>query len=566
MGNKVLSFDCGCQFDITEGEGTTVRTGLDNVVNIPRIKFDPDNVPLTCPATWELLSNGATKGVWQLESPLGKGWAKRLKPANMEELAALTALLRPGCINALSGDPPKSMTQRYVDRKLNLEPVTYLHPALEGPTGKTYGVLVYQEQAMQIAQAIAGFDLQKADVLRKAIGKKKADLMAQVEKEFIEGCKQAGIVSEEQAAEIFGWVKESQKYSFNKSHAVSYGLLAYRTAYCKAHFPVPFYVAYLRGSAWKQDTHEEIHELVQDARLANIDIYGPDLRQHRRHFHVKETGPNPGIYCGLADIKQVGHSAVLKVSEGIEEVESETGKKLADWKWVDYLFYFSDKIPSTVNIAFISVGAIDYVGVPRIRMLHEFDAWNQLTAKEKKWVAEYHKTQPFTNLAEALKTVAPTKKMGGGCHDMRRSEKVANLYKAVANPASKMEDSAHWIAFQEEKFLGISFTCSRVDGIEEAIVANCTCRDFMNGEGNDYIVMAVEVDRTKEHKVKNGKSAGSVMAFIDVSDSTGPMSCVCFPRQWAEFSSLLEVGNIVILRGKRDKDRGSLIIEKVQQL
>jgi DNA polymerase-3 subunit alpha len=137
--------------------------------------------------TWQLFSDGKTKGIFQLESNLGRSWSKKLAPENIEELAALIAIIRPGCLKAIIDG--KSMTQRFVDRKHKNEEVTYLHESLEEVLKPTYGVLVYQEQSMRIAQKLAGFDLKKADDLRKAIGKKKASLMAEIRVDFVEGCK-----------------------------------------------------------------------------------------------------------------------------------------------------------------------------------------------------------------------------------------------------------------------------------------------------------------------------------------------------------------------------------------
>jgi len=186
-----------------------------------------------CEETWGLFHEGRTKGVFQLESNLGKSWSRKLKPSNMEELAALVALIRPGCLKAISNG--KSMTQRYVDRKNQVEEVEYLHESLEEVLKPTYGVLVYQEQSMRIVQKLAGFDLKEADVLRKAIGKKKADLMAKVRKDFIKGCARIGMVDEATADEIFGWIEKSSRYSFNKSHAVAYAMCSYWSAYHKMH-------------------------------------------------------------------------------------------------------------------------------------------------------------------------------------------------------------------------------------------------------------------------------------------------------------------------------------------
>ena len=135
--------------------------------------------------TWSLFKEGRTKGVFQLESNLGRAWSKRLQPTNLEELGALIALIRPGSLKAITDG--KSMTQHYVDRKSGLDVIKYLHESLTDVLQSTKGVLIYQEQSMRIAQELAGFNLQEADVLRKAIGKKKADLMAKVRKDFLEG-------------------------------------------------------------------------------------------------------------------------------------------------------------------------------------------------------------------------------------------------------------------------------------------------------------------------------------------------------------------------------------------
>ena len=205
--------------------------------------FEPLELGFEDEKAWNLICSGKTKGVFQLESNLGKSWAKRVQPKNIEELSALISIIRPGTLKAIVDG--KSMTQHYVDRKNGVQEITYLHPSLEPILKGTQGVLVYQEQSMQIAQQLAGFNLQEADNLRKAIGKKKADLMAQVKKAFLEGAANKEIVTNEEAQEIFGWIEKSSRYAFNKSHAVSYAVCAYWSAFCKAHHQLEFYCNYL---------------------------------------------------------------------------------------------------------------------------------------------------------------------------------------------------------------------------------------------------------------------------------------------------------------------------------
>ena len=170
--NGYAYFECGCKFEVEE-EAPPVK-----------LKWDFD-LPLNCQRTWDLIGEGNTKGVFQLETRFGQQYAKKLKPENIEQLAALSAILRPGCIQSIRDG--KNIAEHYMDRKNGLEEVTISHPALEPILSPTFGEMIYQEQAMRIAQDIAGFDLQQADVLRKAIGKKKADIMRVLVQEIVSG-------------------------------------------------------------------------------------------------------------------------------------------------------------------------------------------------------------------------------------------------------------------------------------------------------------------------------------------------------------------------------------------
>ena len=259
-----LRWPCGCTFPIV---GTEDKDNVKNVKSGDKlplgIKLDiyANDFPLKCRATWELIHTGRTKGVFQLEGNLGRQWSHELKPDNIEDMGALGALLRPGCLRAMSQlegeEKPKSMTKRYCDRKNLLESVVYIHPSLQPILQKTQGVLVFQEQAMRLAVDLAGFNKQEADVLRKAIGKKKPEIMAALKGSFLDGCKNTGIVSKEISEEIFGWIQESQRYSFNKSHADAYGKNGYWSAFCKAHFITQFYCSWLNGAGWKGDKRYE---------------------------------------------------------------------------------------------------------------------------------------------------------------------------------------------------------------------------------------------------------------------------------------------------------------------
>ena len=181
------TFSCGCKFE-TDDAGKVI--------------FNPDitKLDLECPAAWDLVCEGNTKGVFQLESQLGRSLSKQAKPRNIGELSDLIAIMRPGCLDSMVNG--KSLTMHYIDRKHGIDSVVYLHDALEPILQSTQGILVYQEQAMRIATEIGGFDLQEADTLRKAIGKKQADMMAQVKTSFLEKSVDKGIVNKEQAEKV----------------------------------------------------------------------------------------------------------------------------------------------------------------------------------------------------------------------------------------------------------------------------------------------------------------------------------------------------------------------------
>ena len=215
-----------------------------------------EDIDLECQKTWYLISDGNTKGVFQLESRLGQSMAKKLKPQNIEQLSALISILRPGCLEAVRDG--KTVSNHYIDKKNGLESIDYFHEALESILMTTYGEMVYQEQAMQICQKIANFDLCEADMLRKAIGKKKPEEMAKIKTLFLDKSKVSKIVNVDEAEQIFSWIEKSQRYSFNKSHAISYAMNAYVSAYAKAHYPKQFFVSYLKYAKDKIDPIREI--------------------------------------------------------------------------------------------------------------------------------------------------------------------------------------------------------------------------------------------------------------------------------------------------------------------
>ena len=544
-----LEFSCGCRFPIKEG----------------RVCFSPEieKIELGCSNTWELISSGNTKGCFQLESRLGQSISKKVRPRSIQDLAALVSIMRPGCMEAVVDG--KSLTNHYIDRKHGRESVDYFHSSLEEILKETYGILVYQEQSMRIAQEIAGFNLQEADVLRKAIGKKKTDVMSQVKKTFLQKSSEKGIVTKEQAEEIFSWIEKSQRYSFNKSHAVSYAFNAYLSAYAKAHFSHEFFTSYLFYSKEKQKPHEEINELVNNAKRMDIEVFPPDVRKQNTNFELQDKK----IYFGLSDIKGVGTAVIDKIREASKETEEEICKKLKDWTWIEYLTFFSPRITSTAIKAMISVGACSYINSNRTKMLYEYGIVSKLTKKELGWLKnsilenrELANKSLITILDIMIEQPVGRK---GAIANKKRAVVVYEMAQSLKKPPFALEDIPEWVAGKEELLLGIPITCMKIDSCDTSS-ANSTCKDVANKVARDYPMLAVEIGELREIQIKNGRNRGDKMAFVSVSDNTCAIDCVIFSESWREYKDLLTDGNTVLINGNLDRNRDSFIIDKVWQI
>jgi DNA polymerase III alpha subunit len=508
--------------------------------------FEPLELGFEDEKAWDLICSGKTKGVFQLESNLGKSWAKRVQPKNIEELSALISIIRPGTLKAIVDG--KSMTQHYVDRKNGVQEITYLHPSLEPILKGTQGVLVYQEQSMQIAQQLAGFNLQEADNLRKAIGKKKADLMAQVKKAFLEGAANKEIVTNEEAEEIFGWIEKSSRYAFNKSHAVSYAICAYWSAYAKAHFPLEFYCNYLIHSSGKPDPQQEVRELVNDAKNLEIYVNPPSIKALNTQTDIIEDR----IHFGLIDIKSVGARQIDKFRDAVVYLEQTIGKQLCEVSWYEFLILASQKINSRMLTALISVGFFADLPESRQQMLDEFDTWSNITKKEAEWAEDNFEN--YSNLVDLLKAMSPVKKDGGAAFNSKRSQIISDLVIQCENPSYSLKDDPEWVIRTEENYLGIGLTYSRVEAYDTSL-ANTTIKEFINGKRGN-VKMAVTINEVKRYTAKKGKAIGLEMAFLCVEDTTGTMDSVTvFSDQWDKYKNILYEGNNVILIGQDSKKR-----------
>ena len=542
----MIKFDCGCEFHESE----------DGII------FDPEitSLPLGCSATWDLLAAGNTKGVFQLESQLGRSLAKQTKPENIEELSDLIAIMRPGCLEAMVNG--KSLTMHYIDRKHYREPVEYLHESLEPILKSTYGILVYQEQAILIATEIAGFDLQEADILRKAIGKKKADVMAEVKKSFIEKSTDRGIVSKEQAEEIFSWIEKSQRYSFNKSHSVSYAHNSYLTAYCKAHFPKEFFTAYLKNAVGKPDTFWEVNELVNNAKIMGIEVLPPNIIHMNEEFRL--IGKNPTY--GMTNVKNVGSSVFRKMINHIKE----NNINLAECDWDCFLLLVAPFVNKKAFESLILAGVFDCFKISRSKMQHHFNLIKEFTKREMEWLKAYKETTPTATATDAISEMVELSKERTKNRPIFRQDRIPvieDLLTTYDNPGYDLYDSPSWLSKVEEELLGISLTCNKVDDYDTSR-SNCSCKEFIDGFNSQKgIVLAVKVDSVREWTIKKGKAKGMKMGFVTVSDTSCSLDNVtAFSEEWEKYKRVLHEGNTVLLRGMKDSNRGSFLIKKVEQL
>ena len=255
-------------------------------------RFSFDNIPLNDPTVYQMYSDGDLKGVFQCESSGMQDMMKRVKPDKLADIVALIALYRPG---------PMQFMDTFINRKHGKEEINYPHDSLKKLLEETYGVWVYQEQVMETARIISGYSLGEADILRRAMGKKKPEEMAQQRERFVSGAKEN--VPKETAEKVFDQLSEFAEYGFNKAHAAAYALISYRTAYCKTHYPAAFYAATMSVNNGEKD----FKELAEAARKQNIKLLNPDINTSGKDFALTK---NNEVRFGLATIKNVGASFI----------------------------------------------------------------------------------------------------------------------------------------------------------------------------------------------------------------------------------------------------------------
>lgn len=549
--NQLYKFDCGCEFP--------VYGDVKDYDNLPMIKIDYDNINYGCSDTWDLFKSGATLGVFQLENGLGQRWSKTLRPENLLDVSDLVALIRPGTLNAYEDDKngePKSMTEWFADRRNGKEPNIPKFPAIEYITGQTNQVLLYQEQTIRIAQEICGYSSSEGDILRKSVGKKDAQALLSLEESFVTGAFEKGLITREEAIEIFQWIKASARYQFNKSHSCSYAVLSYFSAYAKTHFPKHFTQTYLTfaKSTAKKKKKQHVSEIIKDAKSRGIYIQPPSILNVFR---------NSGDFCmvdgklffSLNAIKGVAKNTI----QNVRDLITEQSIVLEDIRWIDLLFKVLVKTNKTTVEALIKAGALDYYGVPRKTMIYEYDILKKFTGKhEIPWMAENY----ISDLESTIeKSILSDDKIYS---NKNRFKKAQELLEVLRSPGYNIGDDDKYSMRHEKEYLGLPISVSGVD-VVQAGVETTNCLEACNAPHKNMIIKAA-IESERCFKIKKGKNQGSQMCVCTLEDEYGLVEGILWPDKLEDYEHLIYEGNVVLIFANPSSKEKQVYINKVCQL
>ena len=486
--------------------GLKTLTMIDEAVKLINVGKGPEDdgfldmttLPLDDRPTYDLISVADTAGVFQLESSGFQDIIRRLKPDRFEEIIALVALYRPG--------PMKSgMVDRYIDRKHGREAIEVPHPSCEKTLSESYGVIVYQEQVMRIAVALCGFSMGQADSLRKAMGKKSASLMAKSRADFVQGALDTSGMPEAEASALFTKIEEFAGYAFNKSHSAAYGLIAYQTAYLKAHHPVEFWAALLTT---ERDNTDKVVKYIHEARSAGIDVQPPDVGESHVEFSVADGR----IRFGLGAVKGVGTMAVLAV---LEARADEAFTSIFDFvERVD-----TQKVNRKTLEALVQCGAFDTLGVGRARTFSAIDRALEIAQR-----AEADKNQIDLFSAPAAGAA--------GDAGSTVNETIVREYPEVPEWSDRERLRL------ERKCLGFYVSGHPLDGYQSELAryASHTTATLASAGDRGEVTFGAILSSKRE---RVGKSGGRT-CFATVEDLHGQIEVLVFPRTYEEVRDLLD--------------------------
>ncbi|HEU4706332.1 MAG TPA: DNA polymerase III subunit alpha, partial [Solirubrobacterales bacterium] len=482
-------------------------------------RIDMEQIPIDDAKTYEMLARGDSTGVFQFESEGMRDALRKVKPTEFADIVALGALYRPGAMAYIPA---------YAKGKKDPSSVRHPDPRLEAITKETHGCVIYQEQLMQIARQMAGFSGAEADDLRKAIGKKKRDLMATMKDKFVEGLAKSGTDSRV-AQDLWKLNEAAADYSFNKSHAACYGLISYRTAYLKANFPAEYMAAVISSV---MNTKDKVPFFVNRCAEMGIDVLPPDVNSSDHSFVVSENA----IRFGLDAVKNVGHAAVEAILRAREE------------KPIESIWDFCERVDSrAVNKraieCLIKCGALDSTGATRKGMLEALPA-AQSAGQKAQEDAQLGQGSIFDFGDEA----------GAAPQAQHRP------------PISAAEfDRAEMLAMEKE-VLGTYLSSHPLTEVGPALRArvDCSLAQLGNKPDGAWVTVGGIVVGCKKIRTKSGTQ----MMFATLDDVEGQVEMLVFKADQAESAAVIQPDAIVLVRGRLDhKDRGEtkLVVQEAQR-
>ncbi len=486
--------------------------------------FDVSAAPLDDRKTFDLLKRGETVAVFQMESGGMVNTCRQLGPDKIEEIIAILALYRPG---------PMQFIPDYIKRKKGEEQVEYPHPLLEKIASETYGILVYQEQVQQAANVLAGYTLGQADILRRAMGKKDAQEMAQQRLIFVAGCGSTNNIPEKQANEIFDLLEKFAQYGFNKSHSAAYGIVTYRTAYLKANYPVEFMAGVL---SYEVNNTDKIANFVSECQRMGIDILPPDINRSALKFSPEsrpgEREPH-AIRYGLSAIKNVGEGAM-------QAAIAERGSAGPFKSLEDFAARLDSKVVNKRMLeALVKTGAFDFTGETRLSMFNRMD---QVLASAAS--AQKDRRSGQASLFDFDMGAAPAANKSGP-----KSARSKTTPAATPPEWPKME----LIAFEKE-LLGFYVSGHPLD----AYRGNFDSTRFTKIAAIEEITQRTIITvggLISVADVRYSKKDNRPFATLKLEDFTGAIEAMCWSDDYEKFKEHIVVGSVIEMRATCDKDQ-----------
>ncbi len=490
---------------------TIIRDTILLISKNHNVKIDIDKIPLDDERTYQLFWKGQTTGIFQFESAPMREYLKKLKPTSINDLSAMNALYRPG---------PMDFIDDFIDRKHGVKKVEYLHPILENILKETYGIIVYQEQVIQIANKVGGMSLAEADILRRAMGKKDLAAMKQQKEKFITGAKANGI-STKIAEEIFESIDKFANYGFNKSHSVAYSLVAYQTAYLKAYYTPEFLASNLKNEFGNTN---KVTSFLEDCRKLKIQVLPPDVNNPSVYFDVE----NGKIKFGLSSIKNVGVNAVEDMIRSKEKLNKNfTG-----------IFEFCQNVDTRIVNkrcleSLVLAGAFDSINKDRAGLYAAVeDALSHANKLKNSKLAVG--SSLFGGMEEEFKTVEPKLP---ACKPWVQKYQLAKEREVIGFYVSEHPLRKYEIDYK-------SFTTIHLGETEQM-------------ENLDIVRVGGVITGLKTKMDKSGKN----MAFFTLDDFTGSCEAIMFSKTYDKFQKLVGEEECIFIVGKPESSGDSIKLQ-----